>query len=243
MTQTTKQLVIGHGDKGGAGKSTFVTLAVDYALGKYGAVAVVEGDEKIDDVARRFAETPDVQGFLVDLARPDASEEAVIGLFHELEHAGLPDVVVINTPASASATLDRQAGVLVDAAHDLGYAVRVAWLIAPDEASAALSAASELCRLADRKLAVINERFGSDLKRFAWSRHPAREAWLASGGLESALPALTDSAMSALRAHAGRPTVLAAPDSALSTITRRYVGDWARKAFTGPVGMLFADGE
>lgn len=238
----TKKLVLGHGDKGGVGKSTLISLAVDFALGKYGQVAVVEGDETIDDVARRFEAVPGVTGYMVDLARPDASEEAVIGLFEELERGGLPEVVVINTPASASATLDKQASIFIDAAHDMGYSVRVGWMLGPDENSAALSMQSELCKLADRRIAIINERFG-DGKRFVWAKHPARSAWLAAGGLESALPALTDSAVNAVRDHMGRYTVLAAPgpDSPLSTITRRYVGDWARKAFAGPVGMLFAD--
>ena len=180
---------------------------------------------------------------MVDLARPDASEEAVIALFEELEGAHLPAIVVVNTPASASATLDRQAGVLVEAAHDLGYSVHVAWMMGPDEASAALSGESELCRLADHKVAVVNERFG-DGKRFAWTKHAARAAWKNTGGLESALPALTDRAITSVQEHAGRYTDLAKPGSALSTITRKYVSDWCRRAFEGPVALLFGeDGE
>lgn len=239
---TTKKLVLGHGDKGGVGKSTLISLAIDYALGKYGPVAVVEGDETIDDVAHRFEGIEQVTGFMVDLSRPDRPEEAVIQLFEELERAGLPDIVVINTPASASATLDKQAHIFVDAAHEMGYSVRVGWMLGPDENSAALSGDSELCKLADLKIAIINERFG-DGKRFAWAKHPARAAWLKNGGLESALPMLTDTAVNATREHAGRFTVLAAPGSPLTTISRRYVGDWARKAFDGPISMLFADTE
>ena len=238
-----KKLILVHGDKGGVGKSTLAGLAIDRALEKFGAVAVVEGDEKIDDVSARFDGVQGVTGFMVDLARPDASEEAVIAFFEELEGAGLPDVVVVNTPASASATLDRQAAVLVEAAHDLGYTVRVAWMLGPDEASAALSGESELCRLADRKVAVVNERFG-DGKRFAWSKHPARQAWASNGGLESALPHLTDRAMTAVQDHTGRYSVLAAPGSPISTITRKYIMEWVNKAWTGPVALLFGeDGE
>lgn len=240
----TKRLILVHGDKGGVGKSTLAGLAIDYAITRYGQVAVVEGDEKIDDVSSRFAGVPGVQGFMVDLARPDASEEAVIALFEELEGAGLPEVVVVNTPASASATLDRQAGVLVEAAHDLGYQVAVAWMLGPDDSSAALSAESELCKLADRRVAVVNQRFG-DGKRFSWTRHPARAAWLESGGLESALPALTDRAITAVQERPGRYSDLATPGSALSTITRKYVGEWVRLAHEGegPVALLFQDTE
>lgn len=240
MKEPRKKLTIVHGDKGGVGKSTLAAAIADAILEQYGRVAIIEGDEKIDDVAARFAEVPGVKGFTVDLARPDASEEAVIGLFDEIEAGGLPDHVVINTPASASATLDKQAGVLIEAAHDLGYEVCVAWLLGPDESSAALSTESALCRLADRKVAVVNGRFG-DGKRFAWTKHPARTAWLESGGLESVLPALTDRAMTAISDQPGRYSTLAGPDSPLSTITRKYVHQWVRAAWDGPVRLLLED--
>ena len=234
-----KKLILGHGDKGGVGKSTLIGLCVDFAL-THGPACVIEGDATIDDVAARFEGVAGITGFGVDLSRPDASEEAVIGVFEALEREGLPDTVIVNTPASASATLDRQAAVFVDAAHEMGYSVRVGWMVGPDENSAALSATSALCRLADRKIAVINERFG-DPRKFLWERHKARTAWLESGGLEAALPPLTDTAMSAVREHMGRYTDLARPGSALSTITRKYVADWCRRAFEGPVAQLFAD--
>lgn len=235
----TKKLILGHGDKGGVGKSTLISLCVDFAL-THGPVCVVEGDATIDDVAARFGGIDGVMGMGVDLSRPDASEEAVIGVFDALERKGLPDIVVINTPASASATLDKQASVFIDAAHEMGYSVRVGWMVGPDENSAALSASSALCGLADRRIAVLNGRFG-DPAKFLWARHKARIAWLESGGLEAILPPLTDSAMHAVRENMGRYTALADPGSPLTTITRKYVGDWCRRAFEGPVAALFAD--
>lgn len=234
-----KQLILGHGDKGGVGKSTLISLCVDYALTR-GPLCVIEGDATIDDVAARFAGVEGVTGFGVDLSRPDASEEAVIGVFEALERVGLPDTVVVNTPASASATLDRQASVFIDAAHEMGYSVRVGWMVGPDENSAALSSSSALCGLADRKVAILNARFG-DPQKFLWARHKARAAWLESGGLEATLPPLTDTAMHAVREHMGRYADLAKPGSPLSTITRKYLGDWARRAFEGPVAALFSD--
>lgn len=240
MANTQKKLIAVHGDKGGIGKSTAAGLGVDYALTHYGAAAVVEGDTTIADVARRFGEVQGVQGFVVDLSRSDAPAEAVIGLFEELEKAGLPPVVIINTPASASKTLDAQAEVLVSAAHDMNYSVRVAWLIGPDDDSATLSAASKLCALADRKVAVVNDRFGT-ANKYPWFRHPARAAWLQSGGLESALPLLTERAALAVKEHMGRYSTLADQGSPLTIITRRYVGDWVRQSFAGPMEMLFAD--
>jgi hypothetical protein len=234
-----KKLILGHGDKGGVGKSTLIGLCVDFAL-THGPACVIEGDATIDDVAARFEGVAGITGFGVDLSRPDASEEAVIGVFEALEREGLPDTVIVNTPASASATLDRQAAVFVEAAHELGYSVRVGWMVGPDENSAALSSSSALCGLADRKIAVLNERFG-DPKKFLWARHKARTAWLESGGLEAILPPLTDTAMHAVRERMGRYTTLAAPGSGLSTITRKYLHDWVRRAFEGPVAALFTD--
>lgn len=234
-----KKLVLGHGDKGGVGKSTLISLAIDYAL-TFGNVCVIEGDATVDDVAARFAGVPGVTGFGVDLSRPDASEEAVIGLFEALEREGLPDTVVINTPAGASATIDRQAEVFTEAARELGYSIHVGWVVGPDENSAALSATSGLCRLADRKIAILNSHYG-DPKKFLWTKHEARTAWVESGGLESILPALTDSAMGAVRGNIGRYTDLALPGSGISTITRKYIGDWCRRSFEGPVALLFDD--
>jgi hypothetical protein len=234
-----KKLILGHGDKGGVGKSTLISLCVDFALTR-GPVCVIEGDATIDDVAARFAGVAGVTGFGVDLSRPDASEEAVIGVFEALEREGLPDTVIVNTPASASATIDRQAAVFVEAAHELGYSVRVGWVVGPDENSAALSSSSALCRLADHKTAIPNAHYG-DPRKFLWERHKARAAWLESGGLEATLPALTDTAMHAVREHMGRYTDLAAPGSGLSTITRKYVLDWCRRSFEGPVAALFTD--
>lgn len=235
-----KKLILVHGDKGGVGKSTLAGLAIDYAIEHFGHVAVVEGDEKIDDVSSRFVGVPGVRGFMVDLARPDASQEAIIALFDELEGAGLPPVVVINTPASSSATLDRQARILVETAHDMDYAVCVAWMLGPDDSSAALSHESELCKLADTKVAVVNERFG-DGKRFSWTKHAARQSWIASSGLESRLACLTDRAITAVQGQPGRYSDLAAPGSPLTTVTRKYVAEWVQQAYEGPVALLFQD--
>ena len=79
-----KKLVIVHGDKGGVGKSTFAGLTVDYFLERTGKCVVVEGDKKIPDVAARFGGVPGVVGKIVDLARPDLSEEAIVALFSEI---------------------------------------------------------------------------------------------------------------------------------------------------------------
>ena len=239
LCEAIKILLFIHGDKGGNGKSTLSALATDFAVEQFGKVAVVEGDAKINDVARRFAGVPGVAGYLVDLARQDASEDAAVRLFEELEKSGAAHVI-INTPASASSTLDAQADLILPAARDLGYRIVVGWMIGADEDSARLAGESRLCQEADRRVAVINERFGT-LDKLIWNRHPAREAWLASGGLEATLPELTARVADVVRQHPGRISALTRTESGLPVITRTVIKRWVNAAWTGPCAAMFGN--
>lgn len=239
LKEIVKIILIVHGDKGGIGKSLVAALATDFAVHRYGKCAVVEGDSKIDDVARRFRDVPEVSGYLVDLARADASEDAAVRLFEELERSGA-DHVVINTPASASSTIDAQSDLIVSAAHDLGYQVVVAWMVGPGEDSARLATESALCRDADRKVAVINEHFGP-VEKLVWAKHPARDAWLASHGLEATLPDLTERVANDVRSSTGRISLLAHPSSGLPVITRTVIQRWVNASWTGPCTALFGE--
>ncbi len=232
-----KTILIVHGDKGGVGKSTLAALCVDYCIEQFGACAVVEGDAKIDDVARRFGGTLGVDGYLVDLARADASEDAAVRLFEELEHANAAHVV-INTPASASSTIDAQADLIVPSAHELGYQVVVAWLVGAGEDSARLAGESSLCAAADRKVAVINDHYGVAATSI-WGRHVARTAWLDTGGTEAHLPDLTERVAEIVRESTGRPSLLAAPASGLPVITRTVIKRWVHAAWDGPCAEIF----
>ena len=176
-----KNILIVHGDKGGIGKSTYAGLAIDYLiqLGE-GDVIVIEGDKKIDDVSRRYQEVTGVTGMLVDLARPDFSEEAILGLFEEIERVG-GNHIVINLPASGSSTIDAQAEIIMPTVRSLGYEVYVAWLVGADEDSVTLAGESALCREADRKIAVLNEKEGNP-EKFPWYQSRGRKEWLESGG-------------------------------------------------------------
>ena len=49
-----KKLSVIHGDKGGAGKSTFAFLHADFLLYHHGQIVIVEGDKKISGVADRL---------------------------------------------------------------------------------------------------------------------------------------------------------------------------------------------
>ena len=239
LSKAIKTLLIIHGDKGGNGKSTLSVLAADFAIEQFGRVAIVEGDAKINDVARRFAGVPEVAGYLVDLARQDASEDAAVRLFEEMERSGA-EHVIINTPASASSTIDAQADLILPAARDLGYRIVVGWMIGADEDSARLAGESRLCREADRRVAVVNERFGS-LDKLIWNRHPARANWLESGGLEATLPELTARVADVVRQHPGRISSLVKTESGLPVITRTVIKRWVNSAWSGPCAMLFGN--
>lgn len=236
-----KSILIVHGDKGGIGKSTYAGLAIDYLIEKKGGATVIEGDKKIADVSRRFAGHKSVEGMLVDLARPDLSEEAIIGLFGEIERIG-GDHVVINLPASASSTIDAQAEIVIPTAQGLGYRVFVAWLIGSDEDSVKLAGESALCREADRKIAVLNAKEG-DPEKMPWNRSEIREEWRRSGGLEGVLPCLTERVAIKVRALPGRYTDLEKSPE-LYIVERSSVFRWVRKSWEAAVAPLYeSEGE
>ena len=229
-----KKIVIVHGDKGGVGKSTFSGLLADYFLQKFGHCVLVEGDRKIPDVARRFEGVEGVDGKLVDLARPDLSEEALVALFNEIENSG--DFVVINLPAGASSTIDAQSAILFPAAEELGFEVSVAWLIGQEEDSIRLLQDSRLCQEAHRAMLLINARHGDPSRSFWWN-HPFRKDWRERGGLEAVFPNLTDRVMRKVRETTGRYSDLVAkPD--FTVIERQAIKRWTDQVWSGPVQNL-----
>ena len=233
-----KSILVVHGDKGGIGKSTYAGLAIDYLTKRAndGSVIVIEGDKKIDDVARRYQGVEGVSGMLVDLARPDFSEEAILALFEEIERAGGIHVV-INLPASASSTIDAQAEIVMATVRNLGYEIYVAWLIGRDEDSAKLAGESALCRTADKKIAVLNEKDGNP-EKFPWHQSEARKEWLESGGMEGILPCLTERVAIKVRALPGRYSDLERSPE-LYIVERSSVFRWVRKAWEGVIAPLY----
>jgi len=234
-----KKIVCCHGDKGGVGKTVLATALIDIALA-VGPVTLVEGDTKIADAAARYRGTQNLSGLLIDLARPDGSEDAAIRLFEAIEQAGSPETIIINLPASASSTIDAQADVIRAAADELGYDLRVAWLLGPGEESARLAATSDLCAVADRRIAVHNAVFG-EVGRSAWTRHKAKTDWMASGGLETVLPTLAPRVMTSIRDLQGRYSVLTEPNSGLSVISRQIIKNWLRAVESGPGRLMLSD--
>lgn len=225
-----RKIIISHGDKGGEGKSTLSSVIIDRALARGGSVAVVEGDDTVDDVARRFAGVPGVNGYLTSLARPDTSLDAVVKLFGRLEEesgAADVDVVVVNTPASASATIDAHAEIIIEAAREIGYSVTVAWVLGASPDSARLAGQSQLAAAADRKVAVANARFGPP-HRLPWAQSAERRDWLQSGGIESVLPDLTERVALDVRQRQGTFSAMCERDSGLNVITRQVIKSWLR---------------
>lgn len=233
-----KTILVVHGDKGGVGKSTIASLATDWARRQFGRVMLVEGDETIFDVAPRFDGHADVEILAVDLARPDMSEDAIVALLGEIERAGGDRHIIINTPASASKTLDAQADLIVPTLEEMGYRLLVAWMIDVGEDSAALSMQSKLCALAKHKIAIRNERL-KPAASLPWERHPARDAWRASGGIEGTLPALSERVAARLRGIPNAPVSQLISDSRLTAVERQSIKRWVTGAWIGAIEPLY----
>lgn len=234
------RLYVSHGDKGGVGKSLLSMLMIDHLLSRHGAVTAIEGDGTIGDVARRYQGTPSVSGMSVDLSRPDGATEAVMALFEALEAAGSPEHVVCNLPASASATLDQVSDVFAETAAGLGYKLHVGWLIAGDDDSCRLAVQSALCRAADHRVAVVNDRVPSAWA--TWQARRERKEWIGTGGIESRLPSLVERAAVTVRERTGPISNLVLPSAGLPLVTRTVIRQWQAKCEKGPITALIGDG-
>lgn len=230
-----KRIYIQHGDKGGVGKSLMSALLIDHLL-LAGPVTAIEGDGTISDIARRFGGVAHVSGISIDLARPDAALDAIMALFLEIEQAGCPTPIVLNLPASASATLDQHAALMIETAHELGYEIVVAWMHAGDEDSSVLAGRSALCAAADRRVVIVNDRVQGAWTN--WRARPERGKWLKSGGLESRLPVLIERAAGVVRAAPGRISDLVGPSAGLPLITRQVIRGWLLACESGPLVVM-----
>lgn len=238
MNAKQKTILVLHGDKGGVGKSTTATLAADWVRRQFGTVLVVEGDETIFDVAPRFDGVDGVTTIAVDLARPDMSEDAIVALFSEIERAGGDSHIVVNTPASASRTLDAQADLIVPTLEALGYTLLVGWMVDVGEDSAVLSGQSKLCALARHKIAIRNERL-KPADRLPWEHHSARLAWRESGGSEGILPGLTERVAARLRDLPSVPFSALIEDQRLTIVERQAIKRWVNGAWAGAIEPLY----
>ena len=164
---------------------------------------IFEGDPSIPDVQRRYVDQPGVAGSLL---RPDEAETAIIDLGSLLESAlsakNAPSHVIVNLPGGAASTVDPLAADLIaPLAEALGLEVVTVFLIGPELESAQIASRSlerGLAGISNRKIAVANLKLG-DPAKFAWSNSDERKNWLAAGGTEHALPALTGRVMDRIR--------------------------------------------
>jgi len=226
---TTKKIIMVHGDKGGVGKSMVSSIIVDYYLTNYDTndVMVIEGDNTVPDVARRF------DGLLKCVNAPLTGEdptEMIAKLIDLIESSEISRIVV-NLPASAGETIDPLAAdFIAPAMEEIGVEVDVVFVIGKAKESALLaerSVATGLVSIAKNKLAVLNGFFGNP-EQFTWSSSDSREKWYENGGEEIYLPLLHERVASL--AEAGSFSGLAAVDGGLTVANRMLMKRWLKTA-------------
>lgn len=227
-----KKMLFVHGDKGGVGKSTFAALLADFYLHQNRAIAVIEGDKTVRDVAPRFENVAEARVVEIDLARPDMSEDAVVALFSALE-SNLSDteIAIINTPASSSSTLDKQADIIAPTVREMGFSLVVCWMVDIGVDSVLMADKSELCKMADQKVAVQNCRLKS-AEALPWHRHPVREKWLSEGGIEIVLPGITERVISKVRdIQAPFSHIVQDRENGLTIVERQSLKRWVENTW------------
>jgi len=232
-----KKLVICHGDKGGVGKSIFAMLTADYGLQCGHSTAVIEGDIKIGDVAKRYQGVSGVSVLGIDLDKSGRdAENAITSLFRQLEDSEA-DFVVLNAPANAHKALDSQAEIIVPVAQDLGFEVCVAWMVGLEESCARLANLSVICEMADKKIAVVNRHESQYDPDFFWLTDKTdRDIWVKSGGILGEIPDLASRVAAKLKENQGVPLAfLASKDSPLHLVDRQVIKNWLRKSWGSAV--------
>lgn len=118
-------LFISHGDKGGVGKSYLSMIAVEYLL-QSGPVFLVEADPTQPDLGERYVDVPGVRIGALPLNKAGDAENAIAAFGETLETSDA-DVVVVNLPAGAGATLDNYSDLLRDLSDSLEYNLIVSY--------------------------------------------------------------------------------------------------------------------
>lgn len=181
----TRHLVFVHGQKGGTGKSTVASLLIELAPAP---PMVVECDDSIPDVARRYAASG-CAGISVPLVSAERPDDTLVDLLSEVEQVD-ERVIVVNLPGSAGFVVDEHAREIREVADACHRQLSVAYLLGAGEdsvRSALASAQNGLVAFSHRRVAVVNEYFGRSA-RSAWGPE-VRSRW---PGTEVVLPALTD---------------------------------------------------
>jgi len=180
-----------HGDKGGVGKSLVSAVLIDYLCGIGRPPSVIDGDRKGADIAKRYADTLDVS--LVDLNLAGDAERAVLTFTDLIANSDGGDIVV-NLPASAGATIEELAPVLLGVAEEAGHETRISYALGhSDLATKNFLETFEkgIFGMVDPdKRMVVYPLFLGDSTRFDFFTSGVRDRYLDAGGYESAMPAL-----------------------------------------------------
>ena len=123
----SKTVIFSHGDKGGVGKSLVCATLVDLLIEDGVRVALVDGDTDNADVAQRFEGSgiPLTKIRLSDFSEYETAVNRLVDFAQEAIEQHGTDVIVVNLPAGASATVDRDPLVIQDALGGLKAKARV----------------------------------------------------------------------------------------------------------------------
>jgi len=184
----SKRIIFSHGTKGGAGKSVVSDTLIDYLIKTGQPVLVIECDQKVPDVARRYE--GHVNGLLADLAGDE--ESVVADLLGHIDEAD-EDTIVINLPGNVSDKMDGLAiALLAPALEEINARLVVTFALSEYDSPGLASESLQqgLAGVADQRIAVINQHFVNIEK--TWEDSAERTEWLESGGQEIILPNLND---------------------------------------------------
>ncbi|MEB8536827.1 P-loop NTPase family protein [Acidithiobacillus ferriphilus] len=223
-----------HGDKGGVGKSLVSAVLIDYLCGIGRTPKVIDGDFKGADIAKRYADTLDVS--LVNLNMAGDAERAVI-VFTDVIASNPGGDIVVNLPASAGATIEELAPVLLGVAEEAGHETRISYALGHSDLATKNfleTFESGLFGLVDPdRRCVVYPLFLGASNNFHFVASGVRDRYLDAGGFESAMPALkpNDFAMKVL-STTGRFSDLLDKNSSPLTPGERFMLDkkWLQPA-------------
>lgn len=170
----SKTIILGHGDKGGCGKSVITHLMAVEAEKRNLSTLIIEADaadKGQPDVGPRFEDSSaDIEVLRVPLVKSGQTPTALVGDMFSLIQQSDAEVVIINTPAGASDILEEVASIIGMFCNQLKYSLRIVYSLF--KTKAALTNAEELTssplfKDADQVLYVQNEYFGvPDLDKY-----------------------------------------------------------------------------
>jgi len=141
---SSKTVIFSHGDKGGVGKSLVCATLIDLLIEDGVRVALVDGDTDNADVAQRFERSgiPLTKIRLSDFSEYETAVNRLVDFAQEAIEQHGTDVIVVNLPAGASATVDRDPQVIKEALKGIDAKLRV--ILSLGNSSLSLQSLSEI---------------------------------------------------------------------------------------------------